>query len=217
MPSNPSHPGLLPLLRDWLSIGVQSFGGGSVTRYLIYQATVDRRRWVSDDEFTRYWAICQMTPGINLLALTTLIGWRLRGPLGVAVCLFGLLFPSVTVTLLVTAVYATIQGLPLVQAALKGIVPATVGLGLIMSWKLAEPILVTARREGRGSFVAYALILALCIVLAAVTHLPVMLLLVLGGALGALYHWRAEGGRQKAGAQGSGGAGEPGEAGEVGR
>ena len=53
-------------LRAWLSIGIQSFGGGAATLYLIRRTAVERHGWLSNEEFTRDWGICQIAPGINL-------------------------------------------------------------------------------------------------------------------------------------------------------
>ncbi|HEX6632163.1 MAG TPA: chromate transporter, partial [Gemmatimonadaceae bacterium] len=70
---------------------IQSFGGGSATLYLIRRAAVTRNRWLTDEEFARYWGICQIAPGINILGLVILIGWRVAGAAGIALALGGLL------------------------------------------------------------------------------------------------------------------------------
>jgi len=62
------------LLWIWTVIGVQSFGGGSATLYLIRRVTVEQHGWLTDDDLTRYWGICQIAPGINILGLVILIG-----------------------------------------------------------------------------------------------------------------------------------------------
>jgi chromate transporter len=180
----------LHLLRTWLFLGFQSFGGGSVTRLLMYQAAVERYRWVTDDEFTRYWAICQITPGINLLALTVLIGWKVAGWIGVAISLFGLLFPSVTITILITAAYASIKDVPAVEAAIQGVIPATIGLSLIMAWRLAQPLLVESRREGRISLLFSLGLLIITALLSAFTPVPILAILLLSGVAGAAFTWR---------------------------
>lgn len=48
------------------------------------------------------------------------------------VSLVGLLLPSVSITIAMAATYATIRTQPLVGAALRGVVPATSGLGLLL-------------------------------------------------------------------------------------
>jgi chromate transporter len=182
------HTITLPrLFAVWLALGAQSWGGGSATLLMIQREVVERRGWMSADEFTRSWAICQVAPGINLLGLTILIGWRLRRALGAALAILGLLLPSVTLTALLTAVYASIRDQPLTEAALHGVVPATVGLGAMLSWQLGWPIVRDSRREGPASL---AVSLALLVGSGAVVllwHPPVIVILLGCGALGALW------------------------------
>jgi chromate transporter len=179
---------LRTLLTIWLGLGVQSWGGGSATLLLIRREVVERRAWMDADEFTRAWAICQVAPGINLLGLTILIGWKLRRSAGAAVALFGLLFPSVTITILLTAGYALVRNSSIVAAALRGVVPATVGLGLLLSWQMAAPLLKQARWSGVADFVVSLGILIGSAGALVFWHPPVILVLIAGGAVGAL--WR---------------------------
>lgn len=181
-----------PLLRVWLLLGLQSFGGGAATLTLIRREVVERRGWVTDAEFVRDWALCQIAPGINLLGLTILIGRRLAGLPGIGVALLGLLLPSVTITVLLTACYAHFRDLPAVQAALRGVIPATVGLGLLTAYQLALPLLSIARREGKKSYVWAAMTLVGSGLVMALWHPPVLLVLCAAGAIGALLHWGRE-------------------------
>lgn len=188
----PSHARLLWV---WLSLGLQSFGGGTATQFLIRRTFVERYRWIAPADFTRWWAICPLTPGINLLALTVLIGWHLARGIGVLLALGGLLLPSVTITAAMTAAYALIRDHPLVAAALRGVVPASVGLGLLMAWQLAGPLLVASRREGWASVVVSTVLLLGSGAATAWFHPSVILLLCLAGVVGAVTHWRAHGTR----------------------
>src|SRR5262245_38951506 len=129
------------LLWIWTIIGAQSFGGGSATLYLIRRVAVERHGWLTDDDFTRYWGICQIAPGINILGLVTLIGWRVAGALGALLALSGLLLPSAVITVALTSLYASIRQAPLVRAAIAGVVPATVGLGLLLAYTMVRPLL----------------------------------------------------------------------------
>src|SRR4051812_27864349 len=147
-------------LRIWLNIGIQSFGGGAATLYLIRREAVDRRGWLSDEEYARYWGICQIAPGINILGLVILIGWQLSGAAGAALALAGLLLPSAAITILLTALYSRIEQVPLMQAALRGVLPATVGLGLLLAVGMLRPLISASWKEGRTSL-AVALVLLL--------------------------------------------------------
>jgi chromate transporter len=177
------------LLRVWLSLGVQSFGGGTATLFLIRQAVVERYRWKSEEDFTRSWGVSQIAPGINLLGLTILIGWRLARSRGIALALFGLLAPSVTITLLMAALYRRIQGLEVVHAAVNGIIPATVGLSFLLAIRLARPLMQASRREGTPSLAMSIGLLAGSAALVALTRLPVVGILWGAGMAAGLFHW----------------------------
>jgi chromate transporter len=178
------------ILWIWIVIGVQSFGGGSATLYLIRRVAVERYGWLTDEDFTRYWGICQIAPGINILGLVALIGWRVAGGIGVAVSLGGLLLPSATITVALTAVYASVRQAPVVRAAIAGVVPAAVGVGLLLSFMMVRPLLAVARREGRFSTVVAGALLASSIAAAALSHAPVLAILWGAGGLSALAQWQ---------------------------
>ncbi len=178
------------LLRIWFVLGLQSFGGGAATLYLIRRAVVERHGWLSDDEFTRSWAVCQIAPGINLLGLTILIGWRLRRGGGIVAALAGLLLPSVVVTVVMTALYARLENLALVRAAVRGIVPATVGLGVLLALQMARPLLRDSRRESRASLAVSVALLLGSLAIAALTRVSVVWIIWIAGALGAVAHRR---------------------------
>ena len=177
------------MLWIWLNVGIQSFGGGSATLYLIRRAAVTRNGWLTDEEFTRYWGICQIAPGFYILGLVILIGWRVAGAVGVALALGGLLLPSAAITMALTAVYSSVEQVPLVRAALKGVVPATVGLGLLLAYSMARPLLATSRREGRSSLALGWVLLLGSMFTVALSQAPVVAVLWGTGAIAALAQW----------------------------
>jgi chromate transporter len=138
----------------------------------------------------------QVVPGINLLGLTILLGKRVAGLTGIALALIGLLLPSASLTVLLTAGYARISALPAVQAAFRGIVPAIVGLGLLTAAQMARPLFATARGEGRISLLFYAALFAGSGAAVVLLRSPVVLVLLMAGGAGALFSWyRAPSGR----------------------
>ena len=141
-------PTLGTLLRVWTGIGLQSFGGGASTLLLIRRAFVEKRSWIGADEMGRFWTLCLFTPGINLLALTVLIGRKLGGLWGIVVSLAGLLLPSATVTCLLAAGFEVVQHHPVVHALLRGVIPATAGIMGVVGVDFAQPLIQRARKEG---------------------------------------------------------------------
>jgi chromate transporter len=179
----------MELLRIWFGIGIQSFGGGAATLTMIRRAAVDERQWVTAEEFTRFWGICQIAPGINLLALTILLGWRVAGLAGMLLSLLGLLLPSASITIMLTASYATIRELDVVQAAVRAIIPATCGLGLLLSWRMAKPPIDESRREGRMSTIVSVAAVVSSAILVGVLHAPVIAVLWGTGIVVGLLTW----------------------------
>jgi chromate transporter len=188
-----AHPQRISLWRlawIWFLIGLQSFGGGTATLFLIRRTAVERHHWLSPEDFTRDWALVQAAPGINLLCMTILVGRRVAGFGGALAALFGLMLPSVAITIVMTALYADLRHLPVIQAALRGIVPATVGLGLVLSVRMALPILAARGQEGRWVQIAYVLILVGSIAATLLWQLPVIVVLCGAGMLAGLIQWR---------------------------
>ena len=169
------------LLRVWLGLGAQSFGGGTATLALIRRAAVDEEKWLTEAEFGRFWGLVQLAPGINLVALTILIGRRAAGAWGIFVSLLGLLLPSAAITILLTAGYSRVQHVAWVQAALRGIVPAVVGLGLVTAWQIAFPLLRGSRMAGTRSLLVSGLALLGGGLAAWSGHVPVLAILLTGG------------------------------------
>ena len=187
--ANATPTSLWLLLRVWFMLGLQSFGGGMATLFLIQRMSVEKQGWLSAEEFTSDWALCQAAPGINLLCMTILIGRRVAGLTGALVALLGLLFPSVTLTILMTALYADARHLPVVQAALRGVVPATVGLGLLLIFNMARPLLAASKRESSGSLLVSVLLLVGSALVGVFAQLPVLLVLCSAGTIGGLAMW----------------------------
>lgn len=185
--SNP--PTAARLLGIWLTLGVLSFGGGATTLALIRRAAVEEQQWVTEAEFGRFSALMRLAPGINLLALAILIGRKIAGVRGIALALAGLLLPSVSITIALTAGYAQVQHALWMRAALRGIVPAVVGLGLMTAWQIAVPPLQRSRREGTASFgISLALLLGSALT-AWHTHLPVVVILLGAAIVSAVWTW----------------------------
>lgn len=179
----PRHPeNLWQIFSTFFSIGLQSFGGGSATFFLIHQ-TCQKRNWLPEDLFLKYWALAQMTPGIGLAKMTLLIGKRLHGWPGLAAAISGLMLPSALITALMTAGYAVIQDAPVVKAAMRGILPATIGLTLALIWDLGKPLLVAARLNGKASLALAVGVVATAALLFALAQVSPVIILLLAGAI----------------------------------
>ncbi len=182
MEPQPPIPSAWKLFRIWAIIGLQSFGGGASTTLLIQRAFIDKHRLMTMEEFTRFWSLCVMSPGINLVALTVLIGRKFAGIAGIIASLAGLLVPSATITCLLAAGFKLIQSSAAVQAILHGIIPATAGIMLLVGLNFAQPLLIKAHKEGLFRLLISSVIILACAVAIVVFHISVIPVL-LGSAL----------------------------------
>jgi chromate transporter len=186
------------LLIAWFHIGWQSFGGGTSTLSLIQRTFVLQHGWLSDDELVRINAISQIAPGINILSITIQIGRQLGGAAGIAASLFGLLLPSCAVTVLMAAGFASIERIPTVQAAIRGITPATIGIGILSAASMVRAQLRESKAIGGAWEVVVALFVLAASGSAVALHAPVIAVLCGGGIVMALARWASPAGRRLA-------------------
>lgn len=180
------RPGNWQLLRIWTSIGLQSFGGGASTTFLIQRTFIEKYRYLTAEEFTHFWSLCIPTPGINLIAVTILIGRRLGGGLGILASLVGLLLPSAAITCALAALFKQLEHLSAAQAMIRGVVPATGALMLLVAGNFAWPILRTSSKEGKRSLLANGAVIVLCTLGVILLKLSAILVVISAIAAGAL-------------------------------
>ncbi len=143
----------------WLAL--QGFGG---VLAVVQRELVDKKRWMTREEFVEDWAVAQIMPGPNVINLSLMIGHRYFGLRGAMTALAGMLTFPLLVVLALALVYAQFAGNPQVAGALRGM--GAVAAGLITATGLR---LFSALRSN-------LLGLPLCMVLAALTFVAVALL-----------------------------------------
>lgn len=183
-----ARPSLARLARTWAAIGSQSLGGGPSTLFMIRALMVERTRWVPPERFREYWSIGQTSPGIHLVALAGMLGNHLCGKWGILVAVAAFIVPSAFLTALFTAGLEQLEQFPIVQAMLRGIIPATAGMTLALAYFFGR----TTARRGRVGMIDWGIVLVSA-VLIGVVKAPVFLIL-LGAAIirGLLAAWDNE-------------------------
>jgi len=120
---------------SWLAL--QGFGG---VLAVAQRELVEKKRWLSRDEFIEEWAVAQLMPGPNVINLAISLGSRYFGWRGAWVAMAGMLaFPLVIVLILAT-VYAQLAHLPAAAGALRGMAAVAAGLIAATGLKLAPAL-----------------------------------------------------------------------------
>ena len=184
---------LTTIAREWTRIGCTGFGGPPAHITLLRALCVDRRRWLSAQEFEDGVATTNLLPGPASTQLAIYCAWRLRGTRGALVGGLCFIVPGLIVILALSALFLSSHP-PLwvggTAAGAGAAVPA-VALGAAIglapaSWRRAGP-----RRAGRGRWIGY---LAAGAVAAALVG-PFLVLILAGCGLTELlvtrHPWRA--------------------------
>jgi chromate transporter len=170
------------LAKIFIAVGTQSVGGGSSTLLLLRRFLVERGRLISERDFTEAWVLCQLSPGIHLVALAGLLGQRIAGWRGVLVAVSGMMVPAAIITAAMTAAYGAIADQPLARAALAGMAPATGGMTLGLAFVLVRG----ARRHGLRAVVDIALV-AVAFAVLMVTTISSVMVIICVATFGALF------------------------------
>lgn len=119
----------LQLFWAFFKIGLFGFGGGAAMIPLIQFELVEHYEWVTSAEFTNMVAISQMTPGPIGINCATYAGYLASGNvLGSALATFALVLPSFIIMMIVARMIQKMKDNPYMEAAMRGLRPAIVGL-----------------------------------------------------------------------------------------
>jgi chromate transporter len=164
-------PTTFDLFRGFLVLGLTGFGGVlPLARHMV----VERRHWLTGAEFTELLSLCQFLPGGNIINLSVAIGLHVRGILGAAAAIFGLIAAPTVVVLALGVVYARFSHDPHVVHMFAGLAAAAAGLLISMAFKLAMAL----RRRPYGIAIAVVIFAAI-----AGFHLPLVPTMLIGAPI----------------------------------
>jgi chromate transporter len=162
---------LLTIASIFLRIGAVTFGGGFVMVPLIEAEVVHAHGWITHREFVEAFALGQVTPG-PVLVTATFIGYRVAGTLGALVATVSIFLPSLILTIVAGSSLRRFRANRQVQAFLRGVTPAVVGLLVAAAW--------SAGRAGIHTWVG--LVIALLAAVVILRFRPNPFLVMLGAA-----------------------------------
>src|SRR6202000_1486427 len=117
-------------------IGLTSFGGGLSA--WIFRETVDRRHWLSEDEFLAGLTLAQILPGPNVVNISIYIGQRLRGPIGGAVTVLSLLLPPMVVAVILLIIFHNFSNLVWLHNLPEGVAAGATGMPSSVGYRAAR-------------------------------------------------------------------------------
>jgi chromate transporter len=164
---------LVTLSMIFLRIGTVTFGGGFVMVPLIEAEVVNTHGWLTHQEFADATALGQLTPG-PVLITATFIGYRVAGTLGALFATVSVFLPAFVMTIAAGTYLRRFRANRQVQAFLRGVTPAVVGLLVAASWSIG--------RAGIHSWMGVTIAAACAVVLLRFKLNPFWVIMGAGGA-----------------------------------
>ncbi len=118
-------------------LALQGFGG---VLAVVQRELVEKKQWLTPEEFVEDWAVAQILPGPNVVNLSLMIGDRYYGVSGALLALAGMLTFPLLIVLALVALFSGVSDLPQVQGALRGMGAVAAGLITATGLKLIAAI-----------------------------------------------------------------------------
>lgn len=161
-------PTVAEIFIGFLTLGLTAFGGALP---LARREIVERRKWLTSDEFVDLLGLCQFLPGGNVINLSVAVGMKFRGVAGALAGLLGLIVGPSLIVIGLGVLYQRTHQDPHIRHLFAGLAAAAAGLLVSMAIKVAWPL----RRK--LSMAAVATLAFIAIALLRWPLLPVMLVL----------------------------------------
>ncbi len=167
------------LLLAFTKLGILGYGGGPSMIPLIQVETVNAQNWMSEEEFIDTLAMGNALPGPIATKMSFFIGYKVGGWPGAFIALFGLLWPSTVLMMVLGLFFLKFKDMPYARAMLTALRPVVLGL---LVWTAYEVIPSSVKNWHTG------LIAVLSFVIVTFLHVHPAWVILAAAALGLLVY-----------------------------
>src|SRR2546429_9665675 len=136
---------LSDLLVYFLRLGTTGFGGPIALVGYMQRDLVEKRRWISRQDYVEGLALAQLAPGPLAAQLAIYLGWVRGGVTGATLVGVAFVLPSFVMVLALSALYLRYGGLAWMQGAFYGIGAAVIAIIARSAYKLVRMTLARDR------------------------------------------------------------------------
>ena len=182
---------LLELFLTFAKIGAFTFGGGYAMLALLDHTCVEKKKWLSAEEFSDLTVIAESTPGPIAINCSTYAGYKKAGLPGAVAATLGMVLPSFIILLLISLFFENILAYPIIAKAFRGIRVAVSLLILQAGFKMAKKMLKSTKTKVSSLlFLLFFFLVSLCLTLFNLRLSTILLILAAGTAGFLLYGLR---------------------------
>jgi chromate transporter len=127
---------LQQLVKYFLLLGTTGFGGPVALVSYMHRDLVEKRKWITDEEYKEGLTLAQLAPGPLAAQLGIYIGYIHYGIIGATLAGVAFVLPSFIMVLIISVAYKLYGGLPWMQAVFYGVGAAVIGIIAISAYKL---------------------------------------------------------------------------------
>lgn len=130
----------LNLFWTFFKIGLFTFGGGYAMISIIHKESVEKNKWISEEDMNNIIVVAESTPGPIAINSATFIGYKVGKILGAIFAVLGVVLPSFTIIILISLFLNEFKSMPFIQYAFEGIRAAIIILMIEAIFKLSKPL-----------------------------------------------------------------------------
>lgn len=165
-------------------VGLTGYGGPAILAQM-KKTLVHQKEWVSEEDFMNTLSLAQILPGATGVSLLGYLGYKLKGVTGWFIGSFLYILPAFLFTTILSALYFQYHDLAFVQKLFTGLGALVVALLLNAIVQLSKPVFGKAdKKDYKGILIAI-----ISFVLAVFTHINIVSVILLSGALGFILHF----------------------------
>lgn len=132
----PASYTLRSLMRYFLKLGTIGFGGPVALVGYMHRDLVEKRKWITEEDYREELALAQLAPGPLAAQLAIYLGYVHYKIIGATLVGIAFVIPSFLMVVALGFAYVEYGGLPWMQAVFYGVGAAVIGIIAMSSYKL---------------------------------------------------------------------------------
>jgi len=129
---------LTHLISYFLKLGATGFGGPVALVGYMHRDLIERRKWISEEDYKEGLALAQLAPGPLAAQLAIYLGYVDYKIIGATLAGLAFVLPSFLMVVVLGYAYVQFGGLPWMQSVFYGVGAAVIGIIAISSYKLTK-------------------------------------------------------------------------------